>query len=455
MLYTIDFISEVFPNYKGIKLQNIELSGIMTDSREEKQQALFVPIVGDNFNAHFFIEQAKANGAVAALWDKQYNIPNELLHEMTFFIVEDTRIALQKLAHAYVKKVQPVVIGITGSNGKTTTKDLLQAVLQQTFISHATKGNFNNEIGLPLTILNMNNKTEVLILEMGMSDFGEIDLLSHIAEPDYAIITNIGESHIEQLKSRSGIAEAKTEIVNGMKNKGMLVIDGDEQLLTSSVYNVDTTTCGFNDKNDLVISEVKLLQDGTSFKWNGTENYTVPLFGEHHALNASFVITIAKALNMNQTMIQSGLETVKHTSMRFEKIIGKNNVTIINDAYNASPTSMKAAIQLLKQFTAYERRIVVLGDILELGELAVSFHEQVANVITPPIDVVYTYGDLSEVMIPIVKNNQPNIEARHFTNREALINILEGKANTSTIILFKGSRGMALEEIIHPLTLIE
>lgn len=455
MLYTLEFISNVFPNYKGMKPKNIELSGIMTDSRKEASNALFIPIIGENFDAHHFIDQAKDNGAIAVLWDEGHTIPDELLKYMTFFLVQDTTRALQELAQAYVKKVHPIVIGITGSNGKTTTKDILHAVLQQKYITHATKGNFNNNIGLPLTILDMNDTTEVLILEMGMSDFGEIERLSDIAHPDYGIITNIGESHIEQLKTRTGIAKAKLEIVKGMQKEGVLVIDGDERLLTSHSSHTNTIQCGFNEENDVVISDTRLLPNGTSFKWNGKENYTVPLFGEHHALNASFVITIAKELNVNREMIQIGLQSLKHTSMRFEKIIGENNVTLINDAYNASPTSMKAAIHLLKQFNEYDHKIVVLADILELGELSESFHEQVAEVIEPPIDVVYTYGNISKVIAPIVKENHPNLEVQHFTVQQDLIKMLESKTNKSTIILFKGSRGMALEKVIHPLSLIE
>lgn len=449
MSFTLEFIYEVFPDYKGKQPSNTEISEIMTDSRKEISNALFIPIVGENFDAHQFINQAKENGAIAALWDANHPIPEELKEYMTFFHVPDTTEALQDLAHAYVKKVQPTVIGITGSNGKTTTKDLLLAVLQQKYVTHATKGNFNNEIGLPLTILDMNMETEVLILEMGMSDFGEIDRLSRIAEPDYAIITNIGESHIEQLKSRSGIAKAKLEIVNGMKKDSLLVLDGDEPLLTSFHYTEPMITCGFSDSNEVIVSGIKRLENSTRFKWNGTEEYTVPLLGEHHALNASFVITIAKRLEITQEMIQTGLDSLEHTSMRFEKLLGKNGVTIINDAYNASPTSMKAAIDLLKQFDEYGERIVVLGDILELGSLSTSFHEQVAHTIEPPIDVVYTYGSISKLIPPMVKDKYPSIEVQHFSNKEELTASLLKKTNASTIILFKASRGMALENVIE------
>src|SRR5699024_6069910 len=451
MLFTLEFIYEIFPDYKGKQPFNANISEVMTDSREEISNALFIPIVGERFDAHDFINQAEENGAIAVLWDKNHPIPEELIESMTFFLVQDTTEALQTLAHAYVRKVQPTVIGITGSNGKTTTKDLLFAVLQKKYVTHATKGNFNNDIGLPLTILDMNEGTEVLILEMGMSDFGEIDRLSRIAEPDYAIITNIGESHIEQLKSRSGIAKAKLEIVNGMQKDSLLVLDGDEPLLRSFQSDKPMITCGFQESNDVIVSDIKRLENSTSFKWNGTEDYTVPLLGEHHALNASFVITVAKKLGITQETIQTGLHSLKQTSMRFEKMIGKNDVTLINDAYNASATSMKAAIHLLKQFNEYDKKIVVLGDILELGSLSTSFHEQVAHTIEPPIDVVYTYGNISEVIPPIVKEKHPNIEVKHFTDHVELTASLLKKTNESTVILFKASRGMALEKVIEPL----
>lgn len=453
MLFTLEFIYGIFPDYRGIRPSKAGVSKIMTDSREDIPEALFIPIVGEKFDAHHFINQAKENGAIAVLWDKNHTIPEGLMESMTFFLVQDTTEALQILAHNYIKKIQPIVIGITGSNGKTTTKDLLLAVLQQKYVTHATKGNFNNEIGLPLTILDMNSETEVVILEMGMSDFGEIDRLSKIAEPDYAIITNIGESHIEQLESRSGIAKAKLEIVNGMKHKSCLIIDGDESLLTSFQHSKPIITCGFNVSNDIIISDVERSEDSTRFKWNGTEEYTVPLLGEHHALNASFVIMLAEKLDITQKMIQTGLHSLEHTSMRFEKNLGKNGVTLINDAYNASATSMKAAIHLLKEFKEYEEKIVVLGDILELGSLSIYFHKQVADTIEPPIDVVYTYGSISKVIPPIVKEKHPSIEVKHFSDQEELVASLLAKTNKSTVILFKASRGMALEKVVEPLSL--
>ena len=230
-MLTLTYIKTVFPEIKGKLSNENQHVEIMTDSRERVDNGLFIPIIGERFDAHQFIEQAIENGAVAALWDRKKEIPSTIPESFVFFFVDDTAQALQQLAKKYRQDVNPIVIGITGSNGKTTTKDLVSSVLATKYRTHRTVGNFNNEIGMPLTILQMKDDTEVLVVEMGMSDFGEIDRLTNIAQPDYAIITNIGESHIEHLGSREGIAKAKLEITNGLKRDGKLLIDGDEKLL--------------------------------------------------------------------------------------------------------------------------------------------------------------------------------------------------------------------------------
>src|SRR5690625_1426720 len=264
----------------------------MSDSREQKENALFIPIIGETFNGHDFIDQAIDNGAVCAIWDRTVEIPRHTPASFVFFMVKDTTEALQQLAKSYRKQVNPIVIGITGSNGKTTTKDLVNAVLQQKRKTHATKGNYNNHIGLPLTILQMDPDTEIAVLEMGMNDFGEIDLLTNIALPNYAIITNIGESHIEYLGSREGIAKAKLEIQNGLQRDGKLLLDGDEILLQSLVDEKNIVTCGFSKENTVSITDVQLKRQETVFKID-EKQYTVPLLGRHHAKNASFAVAIA------------------------------------------------------------------------------------------------------------------------------------------------------------------
>ncbi len=451
MLCTTEFLQGIFPEQIGKGSTTNPIHGIMTDSRKNQQDTLFIPIIGERFDAHQYIDQAIKNGAIAALWDKTHNIPEDYPDDFVFFLVDDTVSALQTFASAYCEHVNPLVIGITGSNGKTTTKDLLKSVLQNKFRTHATKGNFNNEIGLPLTILQMEAQTEVLILEMGMSDFGEIELLSRLAKPQYAIITNIGESHIEHLGSRVGIAQAKLEIANGLQTNGLLLVDGDEPLLDDWIQRTNVISCGISDTNDVQISHILLKQDATQFTFEANEQYVVPLLGEHHAKNASFVITLAKKLGMNAEDIQAGLMRLEHSAMRFERLIGKENATLINDAYNASPTSMKGAINVVKSMESFHTKVLVLGDILELGSFSESLHESVAEVIEPPINVVYTYGEVSAVISETVTKQNSAIEVQHFTNKGDLVRALEHKANENTVMLFKASRGMAFEKLIEAL----
>ena len=440
----------MFPEIKG-KLSNenhhIE---IMTDSRERVDNGLFIPIIGERFDAHQFIEQAIENGAVAALWDRKKEIPSTIPESFVFFFVDDTVQALQQLAKKYRQDVNPIVIGITGSNGKTTTKDLVSSVLATNYRTHRTVGNFNNEIGMPLTILQMKDDTEVLVVEMGMSDFGEIDRLTNIAQPDYAIITNIGESHIEHLGSREGIAKAKLEITNGLKRDGKLLIDGDEKLLDICKEKENVISIGFTEDLTVKITNVQLINQMTTFEVNG-KHYEIPLLGAHHAKNATFAITIGESLGLTEEQIQTGLKSVEHTSMRFEWLTGKNGVTIINDAYNASPTSMKAAIDVMKQLTGFKRKIVVLGDILELGEYSESLHRSVAQHISSPIDIVYTYGNEARVISQEIIKRKKGIESSHFDDKEELINKLQEHANDNTVMLFKASRGMKFEQFVENL----
>ncbi|MEI3606724.1 UDP-N-acetylmuramoyl-tripeptide--D-alanyl-D-alanine ligase [Pseudogracilibacillus sp. SE30717A] len=447
-MFTLNDLQELFPRTKGNISTNFTIEKVITDSRTKTENALFVPIIGNTFDGHKFIQQAIENGAIAALWDEKVEIPNHLPEGFVIYTVGDTIEALQHLAKAYRNKVNPIVIGITGSNGKTTTKDLIKSVLQTKRKTHATAGNFNNHIGLPLTILEMPADTEILITEMGMSDFGEIKTLSNIAMPDYAIITNIGESHIEHLGSRSGIAEAKLEIRHGLKEDGILLIDGDEILLETIKAEANVISCGMADTNTVVISNISVQDNVTDFSLNG-EQFTIPLLGAHHAKNASFAITVARDLDYDKINIQKGLKTFNQSTMRFEKMTGKNGATIINDAYNASATSMKAGIEVVKQLSGFKHKGLVLGDILELGEHAKTLHLTVADVIDESIQFVYTFGESANEISALVKNEHPTIRCKHFLTKSDLTHELSKELNADTLLFFKASRGMKFEEIIE------
>ncbi|HLS20143.1 MAG TPA: UDP-N-acetylmuramoyl-tripeptide--D-alanyl-D-alanine ligase [Bacillota bacterium] len=449
MLYSTRWLATIFPNNEGKISDNQIIESVSIDSRNIEGRTLFVPIVGENFNGHDFVEDAITKGAIAFFWDKSYDLPVNIPNDVAIFYVNDTIDALQLLAKEHRKKINPFVVGITGSNGKTTTKDIVTAVINTSFKTYGTKGNFNNHIGLPLTIVNMPTNTEVLVLEMGMNDFGEIEQLSRLAEPDIGIIVNIGESHIEFLKSREGIAKAKLEIVSGLKEDGYLIVDGDEPLLQHLHEKPCTITCGYEQNNDVVISNVnqKSLTE-TTFQLTSGEKYTLPLVGTHNVLNASFAIAIGKRLKIKPKTIQQGLNNLQLTSMRMEFSQGQNGVTIINDAYNASPTSMRAAINIVKQLDEYSTKVLVLGDILELGDYGEQFHKDVAKTINRPISAVITYGELSQIISNHVAASSDMIETEHFTEADQLIDHLQQYLNEDTVILFKASRSMYFENLV-------
>ncbi len=367
------------------------------------------------------------------------------------FLVDDTLEALQKLAKAHREAIDPIVVGITGSNGKTTTKDIVTSVLKEKYEVLATKGNLNNHIGLPLTVLSMQSSCEVLVLEMGMSNFGEIELLSHIAQPDYAIITNIGESHIEFLGSREGIAKAKSEITAGLAEDGVLIIDGDEPLLAFHHDNETTITCGFEEHNKQQLKIEQTLDAATAFTVNG-ENYTFSLLGAHNVRNAGYAIVLGKELGVSQQLIQHALHTPSMTGMRMEQLTGKNGSKIINDAYNASPTSMKAAIGTV-QGLPFAKRILVLGDIYEIGAESKRYHRDIAEAITTDTTHVFTVGEDADEITDALKDTP--ITAIHFRDKDSLAVAVLPLLEQDTIVLLKASRGMKLESILDTIAVME
>lgn len=452
MLFTTNWLDKQFPSNQGKVQDNIAIKQVTTDSRTKGEGLLFVPIVGENFDGHDFVQQAIENGATAIIWDESKQLPDSILPDFPVYFVKDTLKALQDLSSAYRAEVNPIVIGVTGSNGKTTTKDLTSAVVKTTYRTHATKGNFNNHIGLPLTILSMDRNTEALIVEMGMSNFHEIDLLTRIARPDVAIITNIGESHIEFLGSREGIAKAKLEIIHGLDESGVLIIDGDEPLLREKNINQKLITCGFDKKNDYTISQVKIHTLETEFTLSDGMSYQVPLLGKHHAKNASFALALGKLLNIPTEKSKQALRNLELTGMRFELLKGINDVSIINDAYNASATSMKAAIEVAKQMSGFQQKVLVLGDILELGDRAREFHESVAEVIEAPITVLFTYGNHAKWIQAAVQTKSDTLVCTHFASKEDLVQALAPYLTKNSLLLFKASRGLKFEEMIEAIT---
>ncbi|WP_100404567.1 UDP-N-acetylmuramoyl-tripeptide--D-alanyl-D-alanine ligase [Bacillus solitudinis] len=422
---------------------------VSTDTRSLQPNDLFVPLVGEIFNGHTFIQQAIKNGAAAALWAKSESIPDKLPDSFQLYIVEDTLVSLQQMAKNYREQINPNVIAITGSNGKTTTKDIVYSLLSSVSKTIKTQGNYNNHIGLPLTILSMPVTCEFLILEMGMSGFGEIELLSHIASPNEAIVTNIGESHMEQLGSREGIAKAKMEILAGLQINGNVYLDGDEPLLVP-YYQNETIKIGFAKENEVVIEQIHATDEGFRFKLE-EEIYSLPLLGEHNVKNATYAIVLAKKLGLSYEQIQKGLSTISLSGMRLEKMKGQHGELIINDAYNASPTSMMAAVNAIKHIPNYQKRIIVLGDMYELGANEEKLHRSVAGVIDGSITHFVAIGEKGKwIFDEWKKHHSIKTEGELFEadSLEKAARHLAGLVNQNTVVLFKASRGMKLEQLI-------
>lgn len=434
--------------------ENVEISGVTIDSRKIMPGNLFVPFIGEHVDGHRYVEDALKNGASAAFWQKDVPNPPEGL---PIIVVEDTLVALQELARSYRSELNVKVVGITGSNGKTTTKDMTANLLALQYKVQKTEGNFNNHIGLPLTILGLEKDTEIAVLEMGMSSIGEIEFLTKLACPSAVIITNIGESHLQDLGSRERIAEAKLEIVKGLTEDGLIVYHGDEPLLRERMTNDEGTalkqTFGRFDMNTLYPTNIKQTDNGSYFKINGIETeFELPVLGTHNILNALAAMLVAHYFGISYDKMKVGLATLKVTNMRMELIEGIHGEKVINDAYNASPTSMNAAIELVTSLSGYKRKILVLGDMLELGPEEESFHLAVGKEIDySKIDYVFTYGKLGEFIAKGAQEVFPEDRVFSFLDKNKLLGELKKYTNKDTLILVKGSRGMKLEEIVHGL----
>ncbi|MDU0849348.1 MAG: UDP-N-acetylmuramoyl-tripeptide--D-alanyl-D-alanine ligase [Staphylococcus epidermidis] len=425
------------------------INGVSIDSRKINEGALFIPFKGENVDGHRFITQALNDGAGAVFSEKE-NKHSEG-NQGPIIWVEDTLIALQQLAKAYLNHVNPKVIAVTGSNGKTTTKDMIESVLSTEFKVKKTQGNYNNEIGMPLTLLELDEDTEISILEMGMSGFHQIELLSHIAQPDIAVITNIGESHMQDLGSREGIAKAKFEITTGLKTNGIFIFDGDEPLLkphVNQVKNAKLISIGLNSDSTYTCHMNDVKNEGIHFTINQKEHYHLPILGTHNMKNAAIAIAIGHELGLNETIIQNNIHNVQLTAMRMERHESSNNVTVINDAYNASPTSMKAAIDTLSVMKG--RKILILADVLELGPNSQLMHKQVGEYLKDKnIDVLYTFGKEASYIYDSGKVFVK--EAKYFDNKDQLIQTLISQVKPEDKVLVKGSRGMKLEEVVDAL----
>jgi len=433
---------------------DVMIEGVTIDSRKIQAGNLFIPFKGEQADGHKYVEEAIQKGAAAALW--QTDVPNPPVH-LPIVMVDNCLVALQELARKYRKELPVRVVGITGSNGKTTTKDMTAGLLSTQYKVQKTEGNYNNHIGLPLTVLGLNEDTEIAVLEMGMSGRGEIEFLTKLACPDAVIITNIGESHLLDLGSREGIAEAKLEILQGLRDGGLAVLHGDEPLLMERIHqyqgNVNIQTFGRNATNDLYPTEMTQIEQGNSFKINAADIvFELPVLGTHNILNALASMLIAHYFSIPFEKMNAGLASIKLTNMRMELVEGQHGEKIINDAYNASPTSMMAAVELVSNLQGYKRKILVLGDMLELGPQEEQYHFQIGEGLNADqIDYLFSYGELGMNIAKGAKKALGEQRVFAYTDKEDLIQKLKTFVNEHTLVLVKASRGMKLEDVVSAL----
>lgn len=426
-----------------------QVLSICTDSRKITKGCLFIALVGERFDGHDFVNQALESGAVAAVCSKPIETNGTVL------LVENTGKALLDIAAYYRSLFSIPFVGITGSVGKTTTKEMVYAVLSEKYNTLKNEGNLNNEIGLPSTVFRLDSDYEAAILEMGMSAFGEISRLSHVAQPNIGIITKIGVSHIEHLGSREGILKAKLEILDGLKPGAPLVVNGDDDLLsTVSLSDRRVITFGIENENcDYRAVDVEQSGYSTSFTvlFDGKEQrVTIPTVGTHNVYNALSAFAAGVYLGVKPEAAANGLSKYVTSGMR-QNVKEFNGITVIEDCYNASPDSVRAAAEVLCGMKA-DKKCLCFGDMLELGELSEKAHRDVgALVASKQIDCFYTYGKMAAVSAQTaVAQGAKCVKA--FDDKQALANELKNMLSSGDAVLFKASRGMKLEEVIQIFT---
>ena len=412
--------------------KKVQIKNVVMDSRKVTEGSLFFAIN----NGNSYVKDVLDKGASLVIAD------NTDVEDERIVKVSDTVATMQDLATKYRKKLDIQVVGITGSNGKTTTKDIVYSLLSAKAKTLKTEGNYNNHIGLPYTLLNVTDEERFVVLEMGMSSLGEIRRLGEISSPDYAIITNIGDSHIEFLKTRDNVFKAKTELLEFVNKENTFVCGDDEYLA-----KLDVNKIGFDDSNTHRIESYEFSDKGSKFVLDGKE-YEMSLLGKHNISNTAIAIELAKKIGLTDEEIQSGLKEIKISNMRFQEIkIGED--IYINDAYNASPTSMKAAIDTLNEIYNDKYKIAILGDMLELGENEVDYHIDVLNyLLNKNIKLIYLYGERMKKAYDIfMKTKSEEYRFWYYPDKEGIVESLKN-IRMEKVILLKASRGTALEDII-------
>ncbi|MBQ2794620.1 MAG: UDP-N-acetylmuramoyl-tripeptide--D-alanyl-D-alanine ligase [Oscillospiraceae bacterium] len=430
------------------EIPDIDITNICTDSRDVKPGSIFVALCGERFDGHAFVKTAMENGALWAVVQKEGDYGTDNL-----LFVETTRQAFLDIAGLYRSKFSPKVVAVTGSVGKTTTREMIAAVIKSRYKTLKTENNLNNEVGVPKTILELDESVEAMVLEFGMVNLGEIRELTVPAKPDIAVITCIGTCHIENLGSRENIKKAKFEIVEGLKKGGTLLLNKDNDMLKDVClpeynviyYAVEDTSA------DITAKEIFEHDGETDFvivTKEGEYRARIPAIGTHNVLNALAGFGAGVAAGIEPQKCADALASFKNTGMR-QKMQICRGVTVVEDCYNANPDSMKAALKTLGAQKLKEggKRIAVLGDMLELGSVAESSHYEIGKLAAENADMLFCYGELSRLIAAGAWVNGMKTTAFHYESKEELADALRKTASAGDIIWLKASRGMRFEDI--------
>ena len=436
-----------------------EVLGAVIDSRQVESGYLFVAIPGEKVDGHKFIPDVFAKGAAAVLSEQQLEDPAG-----PYILVESTTKALRDLAEYYRKSLDIKVVGITGSVGKTSTKEMIASVLSEKYRVLKTEGNYNNEIGLPLTIFKIRAEHEVAVLEMGISEFGEMHRLATMANPDICVITNIGLCHLENLKTRDGILKAKTESFAHLKKDGIAILNGDDDKLSTirQVGDKEPVFYGMEEKMEYREDAKKSVyatgvenlglygMHARIHTPEGERDVRIPIPGEHNVYNALAATAVGLSLGLSLDQISSGILKAKTIGGR-TNLLNTGSMTVIDDCYNANPVSMKASIDVLA--TAEGRKIAVLGDMGELGENEKKLHYEVGEYLAKKeIDVLFCAGELSEEIAKAAQKESKTCEVYYFKTRDALLEQLLPFLKKGDTVLVKASHFMEYPKIVKALT---
>lgn len=428
--------------------QNI--SSITTDSRQAKAGCLFVAVKGERVDGHDFIPAVYEQGACCVISEQTL-----AAGQQPYILVESSLQAIKDVAEYYRSRLDIKVVGVTGSVGKTSTKEAIASVLAEKYNVLKTYGNFNNELGLPLTIFRLRDEHQIAVLEMGISDFGEMHRLSKIARPDICVITNIGQCHLEFLKDRDGVLRAKSEIFDYMAADGSIILNGEDDKLAAvnEVKGIKPIFFGTGTTADVYADEIvhQGLKGIECRIHVGAESFTVliPIPGYHMVLNALAAVSVGRALGLNISQMQAGIEKLEPLGGRFH-IIETGSMTIIDDCYNANPVSMKASLDILKD--ADHRKVAILGDMFELGEEAEAYHEMIGvYAAEKQIDLLICVGEISRHMAEAARRAGGCSDVRQFITLDELLTELPGILQQDDTILVKASHGMNFAKVVEQL----